>query len=218
MTDESLIREVDEDVRQDEYKRIWNRFGTLIMAVAALVLVGVGGTQAWQYYQQKQTEQAAVVYFDALKKAQDGKPDDAIGAFKAITQSGYGQLARLEEAAVLAGKGETEKAIAAYDAFASDPGNQLVLQDLARIRAAYLLVDTTKPDELLTRLGRFDKEGNAWRHQAREVFGMSAWRTGDFTMANRYMSAIVADAETPGALRQRAQMMLQLIAPKLPPS
>jgi hypothetical protein len=216
VTDESLFREVDEEVRQDEYKKIWDRYGTLMMAVATLVVVGVGGLKGWQYYQQKQSEEAAVVYFDALKKSEAGKPDDAIGALKAINQAGYGQLARLEQASQLAKKGDAAKAIAAYDAFALDGQNQPVLQDVARIRAAYLLVDTAKPDELLTRLGRYDKDGNAWRHQAREVFGMVAWRTGDFTMADRYMNAIVADPETPAALRQRAQMMVQLIAPKLP--
>ncbi len=215
MTDESLIREVDEEVRQDEYKKLWDRFGTLIMGVAALVVAGVGGTQAWQYYQQKQSEQAAVVYFDALKKSEAKKYDDASAALKAVTHGGYAQLAKLEEAALLASKGDTENAVAAFDAFAADSSHPVVLQDVARIRAGYLLVDTAKPDELLTRLGRYDKEGNAWRHQAREIFGLAAWRTGDMTMADRYMNAIVADPETPAAMRQRATMMVQLIAPKL---
>ncbi len=216
MTDESLIREVDEEVRQDEYKKLWDRYGTLMMAAAVAAVCAVAGWQAWTYYQQKQSEQAAVVYFDALKKSEDGKYDDALAALKAIDQKGYGQLGKLEEAAVLAAKGESEKAIASYDAISVDAANAKVIQDIARIRAGYLLVDTVKPDELLSRLGQYDKDGNAWRHQAHEIFGLAAWRAGDFTMADRYMNAIVADPETPLNLRQRAQMMVQLIAPKLP--
>jgi hypothetical protein len=217
VTDESLFREVDEEVRQDEYKKLWDRYGNVMMAVAAAVVVGVGGVQAWNYYQQKQAEQAAVVFFDAVKKAETGKFDDALAALKAIDQKGYGQLGLLEQAALLAAKGETEKAVAAYDTFAANLSNATVMQDVARIRAGYLLVDTAKPDQLMLRIRQYDTTTSAWRHQAREILGLAAWRTGDMTMADLYMNAIIADPETPGAMRQRAQMMVLLIAPKLSP-
>lgn len=216
MTDESLFREVDEEVRQDEYKKLWDRWGNAFMGLAALVVVGVGGFKAYQYYQQTQSEAAAVIYFDAVQKATDGKYDDAIATLKAVHHPGFGQLARIREAAILAEKGETEKAIAAYDAIAADGSVEPEFADLARIRAGYLLVDTAKPDELLTRLGKFDRDGAIWRHQAREIFGLAAWRTGDFVMADRYMNALFEDLETPSAMRQRAQVMVQLIAPNLP--
>lgn len=216
MTDESLIREVDEEVRRDEYKKIWDRYGNVFTALAVLVVAAVAAFKGWEYYQQKQSEGAAVVYSDALKKAGEGKFDDALAALKAVSHVGYGQLARLEEAAVLAEKGETEKAVAAYDAIAADASVDGLLADVARIRAGYLLVDTAAPDALLSRLGKFDKDGEVWRHQAREIFGLAAWRSGDFVMADRYMNAIFSDPETPAAMRQRAQVMVQLIAPNLP--
>jgi hypothetical protein len=89
------------------------------------------------------------------------------------------------------------------------------LRDLARIRAGYLLADSLKPDELISRLGSFDKEGQVWRHAAREIFGLAAYRTGDYTMADRYMNANFADPDTPQDMRQRAQVMIQLLTPLL---
>lgn len=216
MTDESLFREVDEEVRQDAYKKLWDRFGNLFIALAVAVVAVVGGIKAWQYYQQTQSETAALVFSEALKKAADGKTDDALAALKGVNHPGYGQLARLSEAAILADKGETEKAVSAYDAISADAAVDPALADLARIRAGYLLVDTATPDQLLTRLGKFDKDGEVWRHQAREIFGLAAWRTADYVMADRYMNAIFADPETPQGMRQRAQVMVQLIAPHLP--
>ncbi len=216
MTDESLFREVDEEVRQDAYKKLWDRFGTYFIGLAVIVVAVVGGIKGWEYYQQTQSEAAAIVYGEALKKAVDGKYDDALSALKVVKHSGYGQLARLREAALLADKGETDNAVAAYDAIAADATVDPVLADVARIRAGYLLVDTVTPDALLTRLGKFDKDTEIWRNQAREIFGLAAWRTGDYLMADRYMNAIFADPETPQGMRQRAQVMIQLIAPKLP--
>ncbi len=215
MTDESLIREVDEEVREDEYKKLWDRHGSKVMGLALMAIVAVAGFEGWKYFQRTQAEAASLVYLDAVNKANDGKFDDALAALAAVKHNGFGQMAKLREAAVLAGKGDTEKAIATYNEVISNSATDPVLADLARIRQGYLLVDTKSPDELLTMLGSFDKEGNAWRHAAREIFGLAAYRVKDFTMADRYMNAIFADPDAPQALRQRAQVMVQLIAPEL---
>jgi hypothetical protein len=108
-----------------------------------------------------------------------------------------------------------KEAVAAYDALAADPSVDPSLRDLARIRAGYLLVDSVKPDELISRLGSFDRDGEVWRHAAREIFGLAAYRARDYSMADRYMNANFADPETPQDMRQRAQVMIQLLTPLL---
>ena len=215
MTDESLIREVDEEVRQDEYKKFWDRHASKLIVLAALLVLGVAAFEGWTYFQRTQAETASVVYLDAVKKAADGKYDDALAALAAVKHPGFEQLGRLQKAAVVAAKGDVDKAIADYDAIIADKATEPVLADLARIRQGYLLVDKATPDELLTKLGMFDKDGNAWRHAAREIFGLAAFRVKDFTMADRYMNAIFADPDAPQAIKQRAQVMVQLIAPEL---
>jgi hypothetical protein len=214
-TDESLFREVDEEVRQDEYKKLWDRHGRKITALAILIVAAVAAYQGWKAYSLRQAEDAGTIYLDALRKAGDGKTDDALAALGAVHHSGFGQLAKLREAILLGTKGDAEKSVAALDAFAGDAANDPALVDVARIRAGYLLVDTAKPDELLTRLGRYDNDKSIWRNEAREIFGLTAWRTKDYTMADRYFKAIEADKDATQPMRQRAAMMQQLIAPNL---
>jgi hypothetical protein len=132
-----------------------------------------------------------------------------------VKHPGYAQLAKLQEAGLQAGSGKTKEAVGAYDAIAADQSIDPVLRDAAAIRAGYLLVDTAKPDELLSRLGKFDTETSVWRNHAREIFGLAAYRTQDFAMAERYMNAIFADKDAPPDMKNRAQVMIQLIAPKL---
>ncbi len=215
MTDESLIREVDEEVRQDEYVKIWDRYGSLIMGVVFLAVAGVGGFEGWKYFQKKQSEDASIVFLDAVKKAGDGKTEDAIAAFAAVKHPGFAQLAKLHEAALLS-ENDGAKAIAIYDAVATDASADRSLADLATIRAAYLKIDTAKPEDLEQALARYDSETSPWRHAAREIIGLAAWRVKDFTMADRYMNTIFSDSDTPDAMRQRAQAMIQMIQPELP--
>lgn len=218
MSDESLFREVDEEVRQEEFKKLWKRYGNLVIALAVAVVVAVGGFKAWQYWQLKQAHDAASVFFGALAKGGNGKADEALKELGSIGQAGYGQLARIEAAALLASQGKTEDAVKAYEAVAADPSADPVLRDAANIRAGYLLADSKSPDELLSRFGSYEKDGNPWRFAAREIFGLAAYRTGDYSMADRYMNAIFSDAAAPEAMRQRAQVMIQLLTPLLPKS
>ncbi len=215
MSDESLFREVDEEVRQEQYKKLWDKFGKYFVALCVIIVVSVAGVKGYQYYQVKQSEAAAVVYFDAVKRAADGKYEDALKALAAIKHPGFKQLGQLQQASVLAEQGKAKEAVAAFDAVAADAAVDASLRDLARIRAGYLLADSLKPDELISRLGSFDREGQVWRQAAREIFGLAAYRTGDYSMADRYMNANFADPETPQDMRQRAQVMIQLLTPLL---
>ncbi len=216
MSDESLFREVDEEVRQEQYKKLWDKFGNYFVALCVVIVAAVAGVKGYQYFQIKQSEAAAIVYFDGVKMASDGKFDDALKALAAVGHPGFKQLGLMQQASVLAEQGKTKEAVAAFDALATDATVDASLRDLARIRAGYLLADSLKPDELISRLGSFDREGQVWRHAAREIFGLAAYRTADYSMADRYMNANFADPDTPQDMRQRAQVMIQLLTPLLP--
>jgi hypothetical protein len=215
VSDESLFREVDEEVRQDQYKRLWKQYGNYFTALALAVVVLVAGVKGWQYWQVSQAEKAARVFSEGVKKLEEGKTADAAAAFAAIEHGGFARLGDLRKAAALANQGKTDEAVAAYDALAKDQSAEQPLRDLARIRAGYILVDKLAPAELISRLGSFDNEQSPWRGPAREIFALSAYRTGDYTMADRYLNAIIADQGIPLELRQRAQTLLEVVTPLL---
>lgn len=213
MSDESLFREVDEEVRQEQFKKIWARYGNLIMAACVLVIAGVAGFQGWKYWQARQAEAAGTSFFAAITLAQSGKNDEALKQFETLGHAGYGVLGKLREAAILAAKGNTAEAVKRYDATAADGAADATLRDLARMRAALALADTASPADLAARLKPFDVAGNPWRHMAREIMATAFWRTGDYAGADKQVQAILGDAETPGGVRQRAQVLAELLAP-----
>jgi hypothetical protein len=215
VSDESLFREVDEEVRQDELKKLWDRYGSYIVALCAGVVIAVAALKGWQYWQLRQSEAAAASYGAALELLSEGKRAEADTALKAITHEGFVRIAKLRRAANLAAEGKTDEAVALYDEVASDSGADPAARDLARIRAGYLLSDKLAPPELISRLGTLDTDQSQWRGAAREIFALAAYRTGDYAMADRYANAIVADEDTPLSLRQRAKLMIDLLAPLL---
>jgi hypothetical protein len=209
MSDDSLFREVDEEVRRDQIASIWKRFGNVIVAVCLLVVVGVGGYKGWQYWQAKQAEEAGMKWFDAMRLAEDGKEAEAEAAMV---------LAELARAAQLGQQGKAAEAVAIYDTVAADAGADAALRELARVRAAYLLIDTASVDDLVKRLEGLSAGESAWRHASREILALANFRAGDYKKAADFAAQILADPATPAGLRARTQLVSAHLEPLLPPA
>ncbi len=218
MSDESLFREVDEEVRREQMEKLWKRYGNLVVAVALGVIAGVAGYKGWQYYTQQQAEKAGAAYVQAMSVADTGTPEDVTKAFEAIaagSHGGYARLARLQVAGALAGEGKTDEAVRAYDAIAADGSFDESMRDLARVRAGYLLADTAPVDDLRKRLAGLDVDGSPWRASAREIIATAYYRHANYLEADKLVAQLRADPETPAGVRQRAQLLASLLQPLL---
>jgi len=215
-----IFREVDEEVRHDEYKRLWDRYGLYVIGAGLAIVLGVGGYKGWQAYQQRQAESAGREYIAAASAVEAGRDTEAaklLAELGAEGPAGYALLARFKMAAVLAGKGQREEAVRAYDEVARIAGEGSPLAELAQMRSALLLVDTADRAELERRLASFDRVDSPWRNTAREILAMAAYRASDYAVANNYFEAIAGDPAAPANVRQRARMMIALLKPLLAP-
>jgi hypothetical protein len=100
-----------------------------------------------------------------------------------------------------------------YDDIAADRGVGGEWQDLAKIRAAGLLVDSASYADMQQRLESSATPKSTFRHSAREMLALSAWRNNDATAARKWLDAIAEDGETPSGLRSRAEALQALLPP-----
>ena len=212
MTD--IFQEVDEEVRREQLKKLWERYGTYFIAACIVIVIGVGAWRGYEWWQAKQAAQSGAAFEQAVKLAESGKHQEAAAAFTKLSADGtpgYRMLARLREAAELATT-DRKTAVAAYDAIAADNRAGQVVRDLAAVRAGFLLVDTAPYSEILQRLEPATAADRAFRHSAREILALSAWKTGDMSAARRWTEMIMGDPQTPPGPRSRAEMLSELIA------
>jgi len=209
-----IFQEVDEEIRRERLRKLWEKWGNVLLAVALLIVVGIGGWRGWEWWQTKQAAKAGDEFEVALSLAEAGKHEEAETAFAAVaakSPAGYRMLARLRAAEELAVR-DRPGAVKALDAIAADSGIGRVMQDFAAMRAGLLLADTASYEELRTRLEPLTGATSPFRHTAREIIGLAAWRTGDLANAKRWFDMIVADAETPPGTRSRIDMLMALAA------
>lgn len=214
MSDDSFIREVDEELRQDKFNALWRRYGVWLITAAVLVVLGTASFRAYDYWKETRANSSGDAFLQALTLANEGKSDEALKALEALQQDGYGSyplLARMRAATVLAEKGDLEAAVAEFDAVAADGSIAEAIRDMARLRAALLLVDTGSYADVASRAEVLAVDGNALRHSAREALGLAAWKEGKFEDALKLFEQINNDNEAPRNLRQRASVMAELI-------
>ncbi|MEX1060407.1 MAG: tetratricopeptide repeat protein [Methyloceanibacter sp.] len=211
---DTFLREVDEAVRHDQYKKLWDRYGVFALGAAALIVVGVAGYKGWSYWQEKRARDAGAKFTQALimeDGADAAKAREMLTALAEKGPEGYRVLARFQLAAAEAKAGDIDKAVADYDALAIDPSVDPILQGHATLQAAALRLDKADYAEMERRLKGLVDSNSAWRFSARELLGLSAYRLNNMREAERQFSALVGDQGTPPNLRERADMMLALI-------
>jgi hypothetical protein len=100
-----------------------------------------------------------------------------------------------------------------YDDISADRSVGVAEQSLARVRAAGLLVDSATYPNMVERLEAEAAPGATFRHTARELLALSAWRANDATAARKWLDLIANDSETPSSLRTRADALQALLPP-----
>lgn len=211
---DSFLREVDEAVRQERYKKLWDQYGVYALGLAALIVAGVAAYKGWAYWQERQAQAAGAKFSEALTMldgADATKAKDVIALLAEEGPPGYRVLARFQLAAAEAKAGDIDKAVADYDALASDSSVDEILRGHATLQAAALRLDRTDYAEMERRLKDLAEGDSAWRFSARELLGLSAYRLNNMREAEKQFGALVGDQGTPPNLRERADMMLALI-------
>lgn len=214
-----IFQEVDEDLRRERARRFWLAYGRYVIAAAVLVVLAASGWQFYQRQRENEAEAAGGRFEQAMALSRSGKAQDAAGAFKAISAdapAGYALLARFR-LATEAGSVDAASGAQQFDALAADGAVSPLLQGLARLRAAALLVDRAPYADMRARLEPMAQPTSPWRHSARELLGLSAWRARNWPEASRWYEALIEDADVPASIRERAEHMQQLIGAETPP-
>lgn len=208
-----IFREVDEDIRQEKYRRLWNRFGFLIIGFAVLIVVGTGGYRGWLYWQETQSRNSGDTFLNAISLSEAGDTQEAAALYGELESAvgGYPALAQMRIATDLANAGETAEALAQFDALSRNTALDQSLRDVAALRAAYLAVDIEGYTDVADRIEGLTGDTGAYRGAAREILALSAWKQGDFATAQKWISDLEQDPETPVEINQRVTLLSDII-------
>lgn len=207
-----IIREVDEELRRENFEKLWRKYGSYALGLAVLVVLAVAGYVQWQRYTEGQREARARQYEAAIQLAASGDAG-APATLQGLAgrDDGYAALAQLQEAALKAKAGDLAGAVAIYEKMTADGTVDESIRNLALILLALHTADTAPPDQLTQRLQPLTAATNPWRYSALELTAVLARRAGDTAKATQILTGLADDLNAPQALRQRATEMLHAL-------
>lgn len=213
--DLNFEREVEEELRNDQIKQLWDKYGVYVAGAVAAILVGLGVYQQVRSSQHAAAQAAGAKFETAREALTSNKAPEAAAVLADIAKTGpkgYATLARLQQAATNAAADKTNEAVAAYEAVAADTSGDPILRDLARLQAAALRLDAADWTEMQNRLTPLVDERNAFRANAREFLGLAARKANRTDDARKLFIQILGDAKASKSLKDRVTGYMQGIA------
>ena len=211
---DSLIRQIDEEMRRERLAQLWDKYGVLAIGVVAAILIGFGGWRIYLGEAQRAAQRAGAQYAEASRLLADKKAADAVTAFNSIATSGpagYAQLAKLRLAANAREGGRVDEAIAHYRSLADQTSADPLFRAFAKLQIAALKVDTASFTDIKNQLNGLLAADSPWRHDAQEILGLAAYRGGDMKAAREAFQALMVAKDVPQEVVQRAQLAMALI-------
>lgn len=212
---DSLLREVEEELRREQMQKIWNRYNGLILGAAVLVVLGVAGYKMLEHHRITSAETAGAEFAAAESLSDQKKKDEAEKAFKTIADNGpasYAALAKLRLAGAQVKDGKTADAVATYDSLAKQTGADDLLKSFAQLQAASLRMADADYDEIQNRLTPLIAEGAPYANSARELLGVAAYKAKKFDDARKYLEPLLVDPNVPGDTQERVKVIMSGIA------
>ena len=173
--------DLQEQEQVDQLKAFWQQYGNLITWSLILALTGFAAWNGWNWWQREQAGKASAMFDELDRAAQAADAERSARVFADLKErfprTAYAQQGALLTAKVQAEKGQADAAVAAL-AWASDNAADDEIRQIARLRAAGLLMDKKQYDAALAQL-----DAAAQGKNAKEFEALVADRRGDVLLA-----------------------------------
>lgn len=214
--EDAFILEVNEELKNERIRDIWNRYGLYIIAFVAIALTAAVSFETFKSWHDKKYQKISDVYAVALAMQNQGKYDESLRILKDLERNAgnsiYEQLAILQSANVLAEQDKmTEAADTLQQFIARDDANKS-LRDVAIIKLASYQLESKPYAEIETLLTPLIEENGNWTAIAQEMLAMAAIYAKNFEQAKSLYTQITESANVPEGLKARAQDMLLILS------
>ena len=214
MSDESFIREVNEEIRQEKAKALWGNYGPYLILAAVLLVLGTGIYQFYDHWQSSKAGRIGDTLLTSLDLANEHNFDESLKRLDEVEKSDFGDypfLAGLRKASIFMEQGDANKAVAEFDKIADNKKAPEIIQKVAKLRAAYILVDNGSFEDVEKRVKDLATDVDPTRIMAREALGLSAYKAGKMDEARYYFQKIADEGLEGIKATERSRLMLDLM-------
>ncbi len=210
---DAFIDEVNEDLKNDQLKQIWDKYGLYIIIAVVAILVAAVSFESIKAWRIRHHQESSNVYAYAATLSEQGKIEESNNVLKSIAEKRngiYADVARMQLAKNYSESGNGDEAKKVLQEIIDDSSANPQVKNVAIIKLAAMQVETIPYNELEKMLEPVLQNGS-WSGMAKSLLALSALHQKDYAKAQQLYGEISADANTPDSLKAEAQDMIALL-------
>lgn len=212
---DAFLREVDEDLKNESLKKLWDKYGMLITALVVVVLTMAVSYESLKTWYIRRAENWADAYAVALSLHSQGRYEDSMDALNMIIDNKYGafaDLAKMQQVDVLLDSQKENEALALLEEIIANKKFNVQLRDAAIVKLASYRQDTFSLDEMRNLLRPIlDNPQNAWYASAEDMVALTMIRDGDVDGAKHVYEKLLNNHDVSDDLKSRIKDILSVL-------
>lgn len=212
---QALIDEVDAEVKAEQVKNFFTRYGNFIAAVVIAIIVAVAAGNTMMNMriqeQEKDSEQLITLLDKDLDKVSGDEAKATILDLGKMATAGSGEghrvAAGLGEAGSYFKQGNTEAGLKALAALSSDGSIKPLYRDYAKLLSIRARADKDDAQKLIDEMQPLLDAKNPWHISALELSAVLYAKLGQKDKAIEQLNKMVIDPEASTAVVERAKLL-----------
>lgn len=209
---DAFIMEVDDEVKNDNLKAFWKKYGLFVVLFVILVLSITVSFETIKNWRENQFRKQTDTYIAANLNQSPQEMMTALEKIAAGNHGIYSEIARIQISDLLFEQGKTDDALKMLQAIVDNDELNPRIRNLAAIKLAAQKVDTAPFVEIETLLKPVIAADDSWTPIAKEYLAISAIQSGDLQTARNLYSELLQDPKISDEFRNRVQDMLTTLS------
>lgn len=213
--DDALMKEIQEDLKNEQMRSLWNKYGLYIVIIVALALTAAVSFETFKNWAAKRNQEISNAYAVAISLQNQGRLEESLSILQNMAQTNhdiYGDIAKLQIANIYFEQGKITEATDVLENLSNNDDANQQMREIATIKlASYMLDSKTPAEDIRQLLVPLTAEESNWSNIAHELLAMLAIRDGDTEQAKGEYEAIINSGKGQDNLKARAQDMLTIL-------
>ena len=209
-----IFQEVNEELREEKFKTIWQRYKYYIIAIIVLLIFSVGFNAFWKQHSLNEVNERSARFFSAMEIAQEDKTSAVLileeFASKEKSSSEYhSMIARFSEAAIRRSDKDFSGALIIYEELS---GNNISIfyKDYAKLSSAEMLMALRNIKEAKIVLEALASSSSDLKFIAKEYIGYIEINEGNISKARDIFKNLSEEASVSLNMKNRSKEILSV--------
>lgn len=212
---EAFIKEVNEDLKNEEFKKIWDKYGIYIIILVVAALTAAVSFETIKSWYTKRMQVWSDTYAYAVSMHNQGKYDDSLESLNYIIAKDYGiftELAQMQKINILLDQNKIDDAVKLMENIVADKSFNPQLKQTVVFKLASYKMEKAPLEEIEALIGEAARdENNSWQPAAAEMLAIAYLHNNKIEEAKKIYGELLKNDKASEIMKARISDIMSVL-------